>query len=396
MLGRWRVVLAGVVALLPAACELDRSGLDYGAGAKDAATVDAPFLRGEHPSGIGGDTGAGTGGLIAGGVGGGLGEAGGAAGTGGAPDGTGGVAFGSGGAIWFGTGGALPVGTGGDAAGSGGTVGGTGGAPPIGTGGTPIAFGTGGMKQMGTGGFGFMLGTGGTPAGTGGVIITPGIGGMFFKGTGGAFAGTGGQITTTCNSMTCPDGCCAGNACVTKLSAQQCGRGQACQPCAGCERCSTAGACELDPASQWDLIAASAVLNRNDPYYASGTGPWDLTGEQFGGARPDPFCQLDMPVGTPIYGTTSLIDNLAPAWNQPLNAPGTTLTASDLLPGGLDWQIWVGDDDGGGVGEVMCEINAPIAAADFKAGGFMRTNVGSQFSSAPSCTSVTFKLTCHP
>jgi hypothetical protein len=236
-----------------------------------------------------------------------------------------------------------------------------------------------------------VAGTGGILVdGTGGIVVTPG--------TGGAVAGTGGMIPLGCSPATCTDGCCAGDQCITQLSAQQCGHsGLACQPCGGCQRCSTTGTCELDPASQWTLTANSAVLNKADPHYPNGaTGVWDGRSERYGGSLPDPFCQLEVPFGTPINWTSTIVDTLTPSWNQPLNPAGGTLTAADLLPNGMNWQIWVGDDDGNGFGEVMCEINAPLSPADFLAGGFTRTNVGSSGYPQPSCTSVTFTLTCQP
>src|SRR4051794_20694114 len=96
------VIMVGFAALLPAACGLDREGLDFNASPPDATVSDAPFRR----SGSGGAAHAAGGSVGEGGAG-----AGGEGGLGGSQQGIGG-AFGSGGFLAAGTGGA-GTGTGG-------------------------------------------------------------------------------------------------------------------------------------------------------------------------------------------------------------------------------------------------------------------------------------------
>ena len=87
--------------------------------------------------------------------------------------------------------------------------------------------------------------------------------------------------------------------------------------------------------------------------------------------------------------TTTLVDTVTPVWNELLHPQNMPLKASDLLPGGQTWQIWVGDEDADQQGQVMCEIDGPLAASDFAAGGFTRTNLDS-------CQSVKIALVCVP
>jgi hypothetical protein len=249
--------------------------------------------------------------------------------------------------------------------------------------------GNGGGGSSGVGGAD-VIGAGGTAVGSGGQ-----------NGVGGGPAGSGGSPIAGCDAVSCANGCCAGTVCVTSRSAQQCGPGgQACQSCGACQRCSATGACEIDPNSHWAMAAASAVLSAIDPNDVAPATAWDLPGEKFGGSRPDPFCQLEMPPSSGVGVTATINDSLTPNWGglttpaaAMLHPAGTTLRAGDLLPGGMPWLIWVGDDDGvvsgQSVGELMCELDGPIDAAAFQAGGFTRTNLGA-------CASVTIKLSCQP
>lgn len=363
----WLVALCLGAAATSLGCGVDQSGLipaktkatpgdasisDLQAGAGDGAATGGSA----GPSGSGGagfDGGGGTGGGARG--------TGGIAGVGGA--GRAGAGGAGDGAAGKGTGG---NGTGGNMAGSGGDRDGTGG----GDGG-----GSGGAGGLGTGA------AGGASTGTAGA--DGGVGGTAGAGVGGG----GGRPSAGCDPTNCTSGCCAGAVCVPSPSAQQCGRGgMSCQTCLACQRCSALGACELDPASHWQMSAVSAALAKREP---DGVTLWDEPGEVFGGSAPDPFAQFEMPTGSPIGATTTIVDTTAPTWNQLLEPGGTTLQASDLLPGGQVWQIWIGDDDGNNLGEVMCELNGPIDAAAFAAGGFTRTNL-------MSCSSVTIQLTCHP
>lgn len=177
-----------------------------------------------------------------------------------------------------------------------------------------------------------------------------------------------------------------GTTCVPVPTAKQCGTaGMACQSCGACRRCSTAGACELDPASHWQMSAVSAQVK---PTFPDGSA-WDINRQPFGGKQPDPFAQFEMPIGSAIGWTSTLVDTTMPVWNEQLHPTGTALIARDLLPGGQAWQIWVGDEDANGQGEVICELNGPITPADFLAGGFTRSNV-------ESCISVQIALACLP
>jgi hypothetical protein len=137
----------------------------------------------------------------------------------------------------------------------------------------------------------------------------------------------------------------------------------------------------------------SAALDKVD---ASG-GSWDRRKEPLGGPLPDPFVQLDLqldlqldqPMVKSLGWTTTVVDTVTPVWNELLHPQNMPLEASQLLPGGQTWQIWVGDEDADQLGQVMCEIDGPLAASDFAAGGFTRTNLDA-------CQSVTIALTCVP
>jgi hypothetical protein len=173
-----------------------------------------------------------------------------------------------------------------------------------------------------------------------------------------------------------------------------------CSPaCGPCEICTAAGACDVDPNSTWDLAAIAAALNPVDPGNQIAPNTWDVPTEPIEGPNPDPFCELDMPPPTTVIGQTATIPNtLAPIWSalvgpNPglLNPPQAPLRAGDLLAGGKPWILFIGDDDAGILfpsGETMCTINGPLLPSDFRAGGFMRTNIGS-------CFSASFKLTCR-
>jgi len=131
------------------------------------------------------------------------------------------------------------------------------------------------------------------------------------------------------------------------------------------------------------MFAVSATLA---PTYSDGSA-WDAPGEPFGGALPDPFADFEMPVDNSLGYTDVLTDTLTPAWNQPVIPATSAVRASDLLPGGQAWDLWVGDEDANHYADVMCELDGPLTLADLQAGGFTRTNVDS-------CLSVTVRLTC--
>lgn len=167
-------------------------------------------------------------------------------------------------------------------------------------------------------------------------------------------------------------------------SAPQCGLGgAACQTCAACQRCSTSGACELDPQSRWEMFAVSASLA---PAYSDGSA-WDGPRDLYGGALPDPFAQFEMPVDNALGWTDTIVDTLSPMWNQAVIPASAAVRASDLLPGGRSWDLWIGDEDADNYAELMCEITGPLTAADFAAGGFGRTGVDG-------CLTVSMRLVC--
>ena len=357
----------GFVALAPGACGLDRSGLE---GNFPPPPFDAEFETIEitttgGQSGAGGIGAAGSGGGVAGRDGGG----GGMVGTGGGP-GVGGKGVGG------------NVGTGGK---------GQGGA--IGTGGNGVggAIGTGGSGQGGTG-VGGNVGTGGRGQGgmgTGGSGAGGNVNGDGGVDSGG-MAGGGGQL-----------GLGGGGAGGTGALGGAGGMATVCNPgCGPCERCTGAHTCEVDPNSLWDLAAVSATLNPVNTPPVGPSAPWDVAGEPLGGSLPDPFCELEMPSRPVPSHTETIIDTVAPDWSAltpvtgaQLNPAGSPLRAGDFMMGGQPWLLWIGDNDGGPgdatLGEMMCQINGPLTAADFRAGGFSRTNV-------ESCSSARFKLTCRP
>jgi hypothetical protein len=182
-------------------------------------------------------------------------------------------------------------------------------------------------------------------------------------------------------------GCCDGDTCVTTSTRAHCGNaGSACQPCGDCLRCSARGVCEVNPASSWGMTAVSAVLDATKPNGA----PWDSAGVKFGGPAPDPFVQLEIPSGTPVGYTDTLVDTTTPAWNQPLALNGpTTFQARDLLAGGQGFRLWVGDEDNNLLSDVMCEITDPLDPDVFLAGGLSVMNLAS-------CQSLVLQLTCQP
>jgi hypothetical protein len=189
-----------------------------------------------------------------------------------------------------------------------------------------------------------------------------------------------------CDASTCPSGCCAGSVCVSSPDARQCGRGgAACHECEGCQRCSATGECELDPESHWELACISAQIESRPP----DDFDWDPAFGAVGGRRPDPFCQFEMPPGSGLGITSTVIDSLMPVWNQPLHPVGTTLRAGDLMAGGMPWIIWVGDEEDNARGEIVCTMFQPMPLSAFEGSPFIRSNFGS-------CNVLTVQLTCRP
>lgn len=393
-----RVVAATLLAGL--GCGVDQGGLkeiEQKDITRDAAVSDL-LVRTDVP-GTGGLIGTSTGGAgqpIATGSGG-IPSTDGEAGNGGGVGAGGSDASGGGGNDVTGSGGVIGTGGAGsgDAAGADGLAGQSGLGGDNGAGGS--GAGVGGSTGGGQGTGGSSPGSGGHAGGSGGMSTSPGgKGGGGHAGAGGAGGGAGygggggaagGATAVGCDAKSCPNGCCSGRVCVQAPTARLCGRGGGtCQACGGCQRCSPGGACELDPQSHWQMTAVSAMVNPHAPNF---NGQWDPMGQKSGGPLPDPFAQFEMPVGNPIGWTSTLIDTTAPMWAEPLVPPGTAVPAGDLLPGGMQWQIWLGDEDANQQADVICELNGPITAADFAAGGFTRMNVGS-------CSSVKIGLMCVP
>ena len=203
-------------------------------------------------------------------------------------------------------------------------------------------------------------------------------------GAGGA-GGNGGTSSPGCSPTSCPTGCCVEEVCVTATSARKCGRGgNACVRCGACERCDFDGLCGVDPASHWGLTAVSAII---DPTRPDGS-LWDGMGDDADGVLPDPVVQLEVPRDNFIGRASTLKDTIVPEWDESLQTILPSVLASSLLPGADPWMLWVGDEDAGTGAELMCEIDT-LSAADFSAGGFTRTHVGS-------CSALTVRLTCQP
>jgi hypothetical protein len=168
------------------------------------------------------------------------------------------------------------------------------------------------------------------------------------------------------------------------------GDGGACGPCQPCETC-VAGACKVDPASQWLIVCASAQLSMTPP-----TGPgttWDPKSGAIGGTAPDPFCEFEMPAGAVTLATAgvtdTIVDSFTATWGQVVSPAGKTVKASDLMSTTTSWRIWVGDDDGNGVGQVACQIQQPLSANALHTGQLTVQNIGS-------CVSLTVQFLCQP
>jgi hypothetical protein len=331
-----------ILCIAPVACSVDHSGIDLGGNSRDGGSSDLPAI----PTGSGGIRGSGGASTSSGG-------------SGGSPIGSGGF-VGSGGSQG-----------GGDAGGDAGD----------GSGGITAVDGSGGVTEPGTGG----SAAGGSGAGAGGGATSDGgDGGPAGRSGGGS---GGGGHASPCNPDSCPGGCCSGDRCITNLTSERCGSyGRACTACADCLRCSSRGVCEVDPGSTWGLTAVSAVV---DPLKPNGD-PWDGPRQKFGGSDPDPFVQLEIPVDNAVGYTSTLFDTTMPEWNEPLTLgkmPGT-FHASELLPGGQPFELWVGDEDTP-YSDVMCSIKDPFDPDVFLTRELTFTNLRS-------CQSLVLTLVCNP
>jgi hypothetical protein len=374
-----RARLASISALLVAtcvqiACRVDNSGLGtMPVLPHDASSVGAAGSSGgPDASGLAGTTGAAGSGLAGAGDAGTTGAAGdtGAAGT--AAAGTTGEAGTTGAA--GDTGAAGTTGAAGDSGAAGAGAAGDSGAAGAGAAGTGAA----GTGAAGTG-----------AAGTG----AAGAAGTGAAGTGAAGTGAAGTGALPCNVVTCANGCCDGNKCVTDArSNNKCGTGGGqCKACGKCEMCTNAGTCDVDPGSSWNVVCGSAVMATQPDFGMN----WDPHSGAIGGTQPDPFCQFEMPansVSPDTAGVTdTIIDSFAPTWNQVVSPQGKPVKAADLMSSAKTWRLWVGDDDGctarGCVGQEACEINQPLTVGALRTGSVTHTNLGS-------CTSLTVKFTC--
>ncbi|HVZ72168.1 MAG TPA: hypothetical protein VHJ20_07320 [Polyangia bacterium] len=370
----------GALVFVAGGCKVDETGLGT-SQPRLQRDGSAPMPEGGPPN-FGGDTGSSTGGTGGDSV----------SGTGGDTTSTGGTGAG--------------VGTGGDGLGgspvdSGGTTGSGGSTATGGTGGvvaTGGTTGTGGVTATGgstaTGGTGGATATGGSP-GTGGITPT---GGTTGGGGGGPSGGTGGTTTPppppTCGPSNCSDGCCQDNKCNRARNESACGlNGVACKTCGSCELCS-AGSCQIDPSSNWTVVAYSASVPMSPP----GGGNWDAKSGQIGGPDPDLFCQFEQPAKATSLddaGTTDTVkDVFSATWNQIITPMNKFITADALTSGNTSWRIWVGDDDGCGLGgcsgQLICSIDnksMAISPAMLKAGG-------ASFNNIPGCLSLNLLFDC--
>jgi hypothetical protein len=370
------------------ACKVDETGLGGQQKLQRDGSAQSPDIGGAagkpgtagstEPTGGAGDGVAGA--LGTGGTAGASSSVGGAGSSGaaGAPVSSSGGTTGTGGSGSGGSGGSTGI------AGNSGVAGATGG-----TGGTVATGGTGGT--VATGGTGGIVATGGT----GGGVSTGGTGGIVATGgaSGGGSTGAAGSPPPSCGPGNCSNGCCSGTTCVKTRSATFCGNGGlACKACAPCEMCTGSFACDIDPTSDWTVVAISASVNSSPPR----GGNWDPKAGMVGGQDPDLFCQFEQPPNVVNNTTTGVTDTIKDAtsatWNQVITPSGKFVKASDLMTTQKPWRLWVGDDDGCGlngcVGETMCEIVPPLAGSVLRSGTLTKENY-------MLCNSLVLKFLCQ-
>jgi hypothetical protein len=109
------------------------------------------------------------------------------------------------------------------------------------------------------------------------------------------------------------------------------------------------------------------------------------------GTTPDPFCQFEMPAhdvtAVTAAVTPTVKDSYMPEWNFDVSPGGMAVKASALTGGSMTWRLWVGDDDGAGMGQEICEIDQPLSEAALDTGQLVVANVAS-------CLSLTVKFVC--
>jgi hypothetical protein len=382
-----RLLVFSSIAL--GACKVDESGLAGQQKLQRDGSAQAPDVGGAaagktgtagatDPTGVAGDGAAGSTGT---------------GGTAGQSSSVGGSGVGSGGAAGESSSGGT-IGTGGSSsggstglAGNPGVAGATGGAGGVvgtgGTGGTVSTGGTGGTGgTVSTGGTGGVVGMGGT----GGITNTGGAGG-------GGSTGAAGSTAPSCGPGNCSNGCCSGTTCVKTRSATFCGNGGlACKACAPCEMCTGSFTCDIDPTSDWTIVALSASVDSSPPR----GGKWDPKSGMVGGEDPDLFCQFEQPPKVVNNTTTGVTDTIKDAfsatWNQVITPSGRFVKASDLMTTQKPWRLWVGDDDGCGlngcVGETLCEIVPPLPASVLRSGTLTKE-------SYMLCKSLVLKFLCQ-
>jgi hypothetical protein len=371
--------------MLAIACSVDERGLEAGTGGTDALGGTAGGRDGATGGVVGSEGGSGRPTAASGGV-----SASGSGGIGGtAPGGNGGGGRGAGGFTAAGHGGPAGMSSIGGSRGGNSALGGRGGTPGEPQGG---AGGQAGQNEGGKdGGGGATPGTGGaasggggsTATGSGGSVSTGGAGsGAGGSGPGGMAGGAGGGPPLPCGPATCMNGCCENNSCIINRSAAQCGSGGlACGKCAKCFRCGTSNSCEVDPASPWKVVCASATISMTK----ADSSLWDPVAAMSDpkSAPPDPFCQLKLDGSTTVMTSTKK-DMLMPMWNESIT-PTTPPTANRLMSQSNPWSISLYDDDSS-VSDLICQLNPQFSAAAFSAGTVML--------SGALCPSVTINLSC--
>jgi hypothetical protein len=140
---------------------------------------------------------------------------------------------------------------------------------------------------------------------------------------------------TTCNSATCPTGCCKNNLCQTGTSDLACGKGG--QACAICpiEKICVSQKCALDPGWWWDVTLVRVEVD-------SGTS-WDLAPTD---PKPDVFVELS--VGTQTKSSKVVYNSYTPLFNEYL----LTDTAKNLTST-ITIRVW--DSDTGDPNDLIGE-----------------------------------------
>jgi hypothetical protein len=259
---------------------------------------------------------------------------------------------------------------------------GTGGAGTAGAGTGATGTGTAGGGAAGTG----AAGTAGTGAAGDGTAGTGGDAGAAGTSAGGVSGSSGGDHGDTCDTSSCPNGCCRNGQCVTDRNDQACGNGGVmCAPCGPCLRCGSVGACEPDPSSNWKITCVSARVSATKP----NGQVWDPAYSSPPQSNADSFCRLDTQDGRSRSSPIKM-DTLTPVWNADVTpTSGGGLTANLLLGQG-QWTITVLDDDPAvPTTETICTVMPQLTATSLGSGMLDFSNVGS-------CIDLTLTVACVP